>query len=97
MSPTAILWPCELQVLLREPFFAAATAGTTSSTAIDPVPDMAAIRHENGGALGVLPECRCFLDGVDRADSFEERELQVRIVQDVQQDQVSPPWQSSLK
>jgi len=63
-----------------KPFFAAATVGTTSSTAIDPVPGIAAICRENGlwlhvdgaygGALGMLPECRHFLDGVDRADSF---------------------------
>jgi aromatic-L-amino-acid decarboxylase len=63
-----------------KPFFAAATVGTTSSTAIDPVPGIAAICRENGlwlhvdgaygGALGMLPECRHFLDGVDEADSF---------------------------
>jgi aromatic-L-amino-acid decarboxylase len=63
-----------------KPFFVAATVGTTSSTAVDPVPGIAAICHENrlwlhvdgayGGTLGMLPECRHFLDGVDRADSF---------------------------
>jgi aromatic-L-amino-acid decarboxylase len=62
------------------PFFAAATVGTTSSTAIDPVTEIAEICHENGvwlhvdgaygGTFGVLPECRHFLDGVERADSF---------------------------
>jgi aromatic-L-amino-acid decarboxylase len=63
-----------------KPFFMAATVGTTSSTAIDPVPAIAAICRQHGlwlhvdgaygGALGVLPECRHFLDGVDLADSF---------------------------
>lgn len=63
-----------------KPFFAAATVGTTSSTAIDPVPGIAAVCREYGlwlhvdgaygGTLGMLPECRHFLDGVDRANSF---------------------------
>jgi aromatic-L-amino-acid decarboxylase len=63
-----------------KPFFAAATVGTTSSTAIDPVGEIAAICRENGlwlhvdgaygGTFGALPECRGFLDGVERADSF---------------------------
>ena len=62
------------------PFFVAATVGTTSSTAIDPVADIAALCRENGlwlhvdgaygGTFGVLPECRHFLEGVERADSF---------------------------
>lgn len=62
------------------PFFATATVGTTSSAAIDPVPDIAAICGEHnlwlhvdaayGGTLGVLPECRHFLDGAEHADSF---------------------------
>ncbi|HYL77206.1 MAG TPA: pyridoxal-dependent decarboxylase [Bryobacteraceae bacterium] len=64
----------------RKPFFAAATIGTTSSTAIDPVPDIARICREHGlwlhvdgaygGTLGILPECRHFLEGVEQADSF---------------------------
>jgi aromatic-L-amino-acid decarboxylase len=64
----------------RKPFFAAATVGTTSSTAVDPVAGIATICRENGlwlhvdgaygGTFGMLPECRRFLDGVDRADSF---------------------------
>jgi len=63
-----------------KPFFAAATVGTTSSTAIDPVAEIAEICRENGiwlhvdgaygGTFGVLPECRHFLNGVERADSF---------------------------
>ena len=63
-----------------KPFFAAATVGTTSSTAIDPIPEIAKICREHdlwlhvdgayGGPFGMLPECRHFLDGVEQADSF---------------------------
>ena len=63
-----------------KPFFAAATIGTTSSTAIDPVPEIAAICHKNGlwlhvdgaygGSFGIIPECRHYLDGAEQADSF---------------------------
>lgn len=63
-----------------KPFFAAATVGTTSSTAIDPVAGIARIcrayglwLHVDGaygGTLGMLPECRHFLEGVELADSF---------------------------
>jgi aromatic-L-amino-acid decarboxylase len=63
-----------------KPFFAVATVGTTSSTAVDPVADIAAICGENGlwlhvdgaygGSLGIVPECRHWLDGVELADSF---------------------------
>jgi aromatic-L-amino-acid decarboxylase len=63
-----------------QPFFAVATVGTTSSTAVDPVAQVAAICRENGlwlhvdgaygGSFGVVPECRHFLNGVEQADSF---------------------------
>ena len=62
------------------PFFAVATVGTTSSTAVDPVTEIAAICRENrlwlhvdgayGGSFGILPECRQVLYGVEQADSF---------------------------
>lgn len=62
------------------PFFVAATVGTTSSAAIDPVPEIAAIcrtaglwLHVDGaygGMFGALPECKHVLDGVEHADSF---------------------------
>jgi aromatic-L-amino-acid/L-tryptophan decarboxylase len=62
------------------PFFAVATVGTTSSTAVDPVVEIADICRANdiwlhvdgayGGSFGFVPECRHFLDGVERADSF---------------------------
>jgi aromatic-L-amino-acid decarboxylase len=64
----------------RQPFFAAATTGTTSVTSIDPVPAIAGICEEHGiwlhvdGAYGasaaVAPELRHVIDGVERADSF---------------------------
>ena len=64
----------------RRPFFAVATVGTTSNTALDPVIEIADICRANGiwlhvdgaygGSFGLLPECRHFLDGVARADSF---------------------------
>jgi aromatic-L-amino-acid decarboxylase len=62
------------------PFFAVATVGTTSSTAVDPIEEIAAICGANGlwfhvdgaygGSFGVVPECRHFLNGVEHADSF---------------------------
>lgn len=63
-----------------KPFFVAATIGTTSSTAVDPVPEIAAICRTHGlwlhvdgaygGSLAVIPECRHFLRGAEEADSF---------------------------
>lgn len=62
------------------PFCVVATVGTTSTTSVDPVPEIAAIcEHERlwlhvdaayGGAMGVVPEFRSVLDGCDRADSL---------------------------
>src|ERR1022692_4485284 len=58
----------------HRPFFAVATVGTTSSTALDPVIEIADICRANGiwlhvdgawgGSFGLVPECRHFLDGV---------------------------------
>ncbi len=63
-----------------KPFFAVATVGTTSTTAVDPVAEIAAICQANGlwlhvdgaygGAFGLVPECRHFLAGTEQADSF---------------------------
>jgi aromatic-L-amino-acid decarboxylase len=63
-----------------KPFFAAATVGTTSSTAVDPVAAIADLCREHhlwlhvdgayGGTFGILPERQHLLDGVERADSF---------------------------
>jgi aromatic-L-amino-acid decarboxylase len=62
------------------PFCVVATVGSTSTTSIDPVPEIAAIcTRENlwlhidaayGGAAAVAPEMRYILDGCDRADSL---------------------------
>jgi aromatic-L-amino-acid decarboxylase len=63
----------------RTPFYVCATVGTTSSTAIDPVREVARIAREFGlwlhidaaqaGAACVCPEFRWFLDGAELADS----------------------------
>jgi aromatic-L-amino-acid/L-tryptophan decarboxylase len=57
-----------------------ATVGTTSSTAIDPLPAIAAICRRHGlwlhvdaayaGAAAIVPELRKLFDGVEHADSF---------------------------
>jgi aromatic-L-amino-acid decarboxylase len=62
------------------PFAVVATVGTTSTTAIDPVPEIAEIcaRHKiwlhvdasYGGTAAILPEMRHGLVGCDRADSL---------------------------
>jgi aromatic-L-amino-acid decarboxylase len=62
------------------PIAVVATVGTTSTTAIDPVPAMADVCRRNdlwlhvdaayGGAAAVLPELRWVLDGCERADSI---------------------------
>src|SRR5204863_5175513 len=64
----------------RVPLAVVATVGTTSTTAIDPVPAIADIcaRHQlwlhvdasYGGTAAILPEMRGVLDGCDRADSL---------------------------
>lgn len=63
-----------------KPIAVVATVGTTSTTAIDPVPAIAGICEREGiwlhvdaaygGAAAVLPEMRHVLDGCDRADSL---------------------------
>ena len=62
------------------PFFVCATVGSTSSTAIDPLPEIAAVcRRENvwlhvdaamAGTAAVCPELRFIHDGVEAADSY---------------------------
>ena len=64
----------------RRPFFVQATAGTTSSTAFDPVNEIADVckeyvawLHLDGafaGAAAVAPEFRFVNDGLDRVDSY---------------------------
>jgi aromatic-L-amino-acid decarboxylase len=62
------------------PCLVTATVGTTSSTAIDPVPAIADVCADHGvwlhvdaayaGSAAVCPELRFVNDGVDRADSY---------------------------
>jgi aromatic-L-amino-acid decarboxylase len=62
------------------PFFVCATVGTTASTAIDPVPEIAAICRREGlwlhvdaalaGNAAVCPELRFVNAGVEHADSY---------------------------
>ncbi|MEJ2504280.1 MAG: pyridoxal-dependent decarboxylase [Gemmatimonadota bacterium] len=62
------------------PLAVVATVGTTGVTAIDPVPEIAAVcRQEDlwlhvdaayGGSAAILPELRHVLEGCDRADSL---------------------------
>ena len=63
-----------------QPCMVVATVGTTSSTAIDPVPTIADLCERYGlwlhidaamaGSAAILPEMRYIMDGVDRAHSF---------------------------
>lgn len=63
-----------------QPCMAAATVGTTSTTAVDPVPAIADVcrRHKMwlhvdaayAGSAAVAPEFRWLLEGCERADSF---------------------------
>ena len=62
------------------PFAVVATAGTTSTTSVDPIPSIAALCEQHGlwlhvdaaygGAAAIAPELRWVLDGADRANSI---------------------------
>jgi aromatic-L-amino-acid decarboxylase len=62
------------------PFCVVATLGTTSTTSIDPVPEIAKICEREklwlhvdaayGGSAAILPEMKWMLEGVERADSL---------------------------
>lgn len=62
------------------PLAVVATVGTTSTTAIDPVPEIARVSRSNGmwlhvdasygGSAAILPEMRHILDGCERAESL---------------------------
>lgn len=64
----------------KRPFCVVATVGTTSTTSIDPVPEIAQIANEHGmwlhvdaayaGVTALLPECRHILNGVENAHSL---------------------------
>jgi len=79
--------PAELKKAIDEdrkngwlPFCVVGTVGTTSSTAIDPIPEIAKIcKAENiwlhvdaahAGSAAILPEMRYILNGCEEADSF---------------------------
>ncbi len=62
------------------PFFVSATVGTTSSNALDPLPAIGTICHDNGlwfhvdaamsGTAALCPEFRYIQDGIEQADSY---------------------------
>ncbi|MGD8780062.1 MAG: aminotransferase class I/II-fold pyridoxal phosphate-dependent enzyme [Ignavibacteria bacterium] len=62
------------------PFFVTATVGTTSTTAIDPIKEIAEICNKynvwlhvdgaHGGIAAILPEKKHIIDGLELADSF---------------------------
>ena len=64
----------------RRPCAMVVTTGTTGSTALDPVRDLARVAKEHGvwlhvdaamaGSAMILPECRWMWDGVEEADSL---------------------------
>ncbi len=64
----------------RHPFAVVATVGTTSATAVDPVPEIVRICRKYGvwlhvdaayaGSAAIAPECRWALEGCDQADSL---------------------------
>ncbi len=81
MSPEALQAAIAAdQAAGRRPFCVVATVGSTSTTAIDPVPAIADIcaRHRlwlhvdaaYGGSAAIVPEMRYVLDGCERADSL---------------------------
>jgi aromatic-L-amino-acid decarboxylase len=64
----------------KQPFCIVATVGTTSSTSIDPLSQIADIAEQHGmwlhvdaayaGVAAILPECRYILDSAERAHSL---------------------------
>jgi aromatic-L-amino-acid decarboxylase len=81
MRPDALRAAIERDVVAGErPIFVAATVGTTATTSIDPVPEIADICREYnlwlhvdgayGGTAAVVPEMRWVWEGVGRADSI---------------------------
>lgn len=86
-DPQFCLNPVELRSAIVEdllngwrPFCVVATVGTTATTSIDPVPEIAEITDEfglwlhidaaYGGVAAIVPEMRWIFDAVERADSL---------------------------
>ncbi len=81
MSPAALAAAiAEDRAAGRRPLAVVATAGTTSSTSVDPLPEIADLCAEQGlwlhvdasyaGAAAICPELRALLRGMERADSI---------------------------
>jgi aromatic-L-amino-acid decarboxylase len=79
--------PVALELAIEEdltagwrPFCVTATIGTTATTSIDPLPEIARLCHKYGlwlhvdgaygGVAAMMPEMRHILDGLEQADSF---------------------------
>jgi aromatic-L-amino-acid/L-tryptophan decarboxylase len=71
---------CEDAAAGRQPCAVVATSGTTTTTAFDPLEDVAAVAAQHGlwmhvdaamaGTAMILPEYRALWDGIERADSL---------------------------
>jgi aromatic-L-amino-acid decarboxylase len=81
MSPQALATTIEQdRAAGKKPFCVVATVGTTSSTSVDPVAEIAKITEKHGmwlhvdaayaGAAAILPECRPILAGLEHAHSL---------------------------
>lgn len=81
MDPAALRSAVERDLAAGDrPIFVVATVGTTATTSVDPVPEIADICEEfglwlhvdgaYGGAAAILPEMRCVWEAVERADSI---------------------------
>jgi aromatic-L-amino-acid decarboxylase len=81
MNPKAFRQAIEEDIAAGwRPFCVAATIGTTATTSIDPIPQIAAICQEHhlwlhvdgayGGTAAIVPEMQHILAGVELADSF---------------------------
>ena len=81
LRPEALVEAIELDLAAgRKPICVVATAGTTSSTSVDPLPAIADIAQKYGlwlhvdaayaGAAAVVPELRPLFAGIERADSI---------------------------